>query len=60
VASLRRKTIGACNIPKGAKPGQLPIEQSTKFRLVINFKTARTLGVILPPTLLVRADELIK
>jgi ABC-type uncharacterized transport system substrate-binding protein len=45
---------------KGAKPGELPIEQTTKFDLVLNLKTAKTLGVTFPPALLIRAEEVIE
>jgi putative ABC transport system substrate-binding protein len=59
-ATYRRAAVLMDKVLKGTKPSEIPVEQTTNFELVINLKTAKQIGLIIPPNVLARADKVIK
>ena len=60
VDSWRRAATYVDRILRGAKPGDLPVQFTTKFEMVVNLKTAKALGLAVPPSIMLRADEVIE
>jgi putative tryptophan/tyrosine transport system substrate-binding protein len=60
VEMYRRGAVFVDKILRGAKPGEIPIEQATKFKTIVNLKTAKALGLDIPPNVLASADEIIE